>query len=259
MKYIIFFIGLLLLIPLVSSQPPQQTTTLIERGIDIIYPYPSYVKLGEDLEINFWTYNSTTGETLTNTTVNCTYYLIDAQGNNSLRLSSQSGASGRILYGKGAPLCLNCWTATIKGGNFTMPQIYSFQIKCQGVGVGGYDIGGFETTRTGYEVISSGGSSIYLSGFVMIILLSIFFFVIGINIKGILKIILIGTSFIFLLIGVLFTITTINAYIPVNEVVDGYATFWFVVKIIISIMIISLILYALVLSYFIWMDRRGLR
>ena len=142
------FVLSLFILNLISAVPPQSTVINLERGVDIIHPETLTIKEGTDLEFNFWTYNSTTGATLTNTSLNCTVYFIDSTGTNFFRLSNQPGASGLITYGKGAPLCVNCWTSKIGYGNFTQQQ-YSYQIKCQGSGVGGYDTGFFEVTPSG--------------------------------------------------------------------------------------------------------------
>jgi hypothetical protein len=99
------------------------------------------------MNVHFWTYNATSGQTFTNATgVSCTYYLIDNKGNNTLRLSSQAGAGGRILYGKGGTYCANFWWGTVKAGNLTT-GVYSYQIKCQGLSLGGYDTGYFEVNQ----------------------------------------------------------------------------------------------------------------
>lgn len=170
-ELIIVLLGILLL-PLVIAVPPQATSTLIERGIDIVYPGTPYIKVNTDLEIDFWTYNSTSGQTFTNSTINCTFYIMNNKGNNSLKLSSQVGSSGRILYGKGLPLCTNCWTSTIKAGNFTTPGLWTYQAKCQGNGIGGYHIGQFEVTQDG--TYDENNRKIYIV--IAILILSAFFF-----------------------------------------------------------------------------------
>jgi hypothetical protein len=144
----IFVLIFILNLNIVLSQPITQVR-FTDAGVIIIHPETFYSKINEDLEINFWTYNKTSGATFTNLTLNCTYYLIDNQGVNIFRASNQIGANTIIKYGKGAPLCVDCWTFIINGGNFTEETIYSYQIKCQGQGIGGYNEGFFEITDTG--------------------------------------------------------------------------------------------------------------
>jgi len=147
-KLFAFMFLFLFAIALVSSAPPTTTVTDYQRGVDIIHPETIFVDANEDLEFNFWTYNSTNGATLTNASLNCTLYLINSQGINYFRFSNQAGASGLITYGKGAPLCINCWTMTLPKENISV-GMYSYQIKCQGNDIGGYDTGQFEVTNNG--------------------------------------------------------------------------------------------------------------
>lgn len=146
----LIFIGCILVISFTSAAPPQSTAGLLERGIDIVHPETQVIKYGNDLEFNFWTYNSTTGETVTNSSLNCTLYIINDKGVNFYRFSNQPGANGLITYGKGAPLCVNCWTMILPSQNLTY-GVYSYQIKCQGNKVGGYYTGAFEITPTGFS------------------------------------------------------------------------------------------------------------
>lgn len=146
---------------------PVFETSVFDRGIDIIHPDTPNLKVGSDLNIRFWTYNATSGATITNATYNCTFYIIDNKGNNTLKLSSQPGAGGRILYGTGGIYCTNCWYGTIKAGNLTI-GVYSYQIKCQGQNLGGYKTGFFEVTPTGTELTTS--QSLLYGGFVFVFL-----------------------------------------------------------------------------------------
>jgi hypothetical protein len=136
---------------LTSAQPPGSTVIVQDRGVDVVHPETILIQDNEDLEINFWTYNSTNGKTLTNSSLNCTVYIINNSGVNFFRFSNQPDASGLITYGKGAPLCVNCWTMILPAENNKLGD-YSYQIKCQGNGVGGYSTGQYKVTYTGTEV-----------------------------------------------------------------------------------------------------------
>jgi len=144
----LFFVLLILSITFVLAQPPTTVITDYQRGVDIIHPETQGVKFGEDLEFNFWTYNFSDGATLTNTSLNCTFYIVDNKGVQYYKFSNQPGSNGLIKYGKGAPLCVNCWTLTMPKENLSL-GLYSYQIKCQGSGIGGYATGFFEVTPTG--------------------------------------------------------------------------------------------------------------
>jgi hypothetical protein len=179
---ILIMLFMLVLIPFVQSAPQ---TTIIERGVDIVYPQTIFVKQGQDLEINFWTYQSSDGQTLTNTSLNCTVYLMNSSGVNFFRFSNQPGASGLIKYAKGAPLCVNCWTMVLGAGNLSLGT-YSYQIKCQGkdlttptaLQVGGYDTGGFVVTPTGMEVTSE-ETNLIIIGLIVLFIFACFFFLLS--------------------------------------------------------------------------------
>jgi len=163
---------------LVSSQPPL-TTIILDRGVDIIHPETQIIENGVDLEFNFWTYNSSSGETLTNETLNCTLYIINDEGIQFFKFSNLAGSSGLITYGKGAPLCLNCWTSILPAENITIGA-YSYQIKCQseGLNIGGYTTGGFEVTYLG-ETLDTAKSISYSVIMIISILIFIGLFWIG--------------------------------------------------------------------------------
>jgi len=175
-KLLILMALMLFILPFVASVPPTSTAIMEERGIDIIHPETPYVNINEDLEINFWTYNSTSGQTITNTSANCTVYILNNKGVNYWRFSNQAGASGLIKYGKGAPLCTNCWTMTLPKGNLSL-GISSYQIKCQGLGVGGYLTGVFEATPNGSSIRDN--NTFLLGMIILLIGFAFFLYLIG--------------------------------------------------------------------------------
>lgn len=159
-KLALILVFALMFLPLIYSAPPTTTVTDYQRGVDIIHPETQLIKSEKDLEFNFWTYNNTNGATLTNTSLNCTLYILDNTGNQFYRFSNQAGANGLMTYGKGAPLCVNCWTMTLPKENISN-GLYSYQIKCQGTQIGGYTTGSFEVTTTGVD-LTEGRAILYI-------------------------------------------------------------------------------------------------
>jgi hypothetical protein len=147
-KILMFAFVLIFLITLTYAAPPTTTVTDYQRGVDIIHPETPIVQEGVDLEINFWTYNASNGATLTNTSLNCTTYIINDKGVQYFKFSNLPGSSGLMKYGKGSPLCVNCWTMTLPKANLSV-GVYSYQMKCHGSNIGGYNTGTFEVTSTG--------------------------------------------------------------------------------------------------------------
>lgn len=177
-KRFIFLFAFIFFLTFVMSAPPTTTITDYQRGVDIIHPETLNVKTNQDLEFNFWTYNTTNGATLTNTSLNCTLYLINSSGVNFFRFSNQAGASGLITYGKGYPLCTNCWTMVLPKENISEGS-YSYQIKCQGLNIGGYVTGFFDATEGGVDftearALLTNGLLLLLFSFLFLSLYSLF-------------------------------------------------------------------------------------
>lgn len=180
---IIISIFLIFFLPFVSSVPPT-STVILDRGVDIVHPETQLLQYGKDLEINFWTYNSSNGLTLTNSSLNCTVYIIDDEGINYFRFSNQAGANALITYGKGSPLCVNCWTMTLPKENLSI-GIYSYKIKCQGTNEGGYFTGFFEVTQNG-EDLTTAKAVLYsmLSLVIFLIFVISLYFSVSLNYKN---------------------------------------------------------------------------
>jgi hypothetical protein len=243
MKYIIFFIGLLLLIPFVSSQPP---VTQVSSGdsLEIAYPKYTYSKLNEDFKLHFHVFNVST--IITNTTATCNLHLYNPMGGHILKEEADFEGYDFEVY--------------INKSNFSMPGYFAYIIWCNTSKQTGFASGVFIANHDGFEPLTPGEGIIYGTGVLVILIVSLFFFILGSRTKGPLSIILIGTSFIFIIITSLFVMVSLNATTtPLSSITDGFSTYWFVMKILISMLITGLVVYVLIISYVLWMDRRGLR
>lgn len=166
----------LILIPMVSSAPPFLTTGITISGLQISYPNTYYIQQNNDLAVRFWVYNYSNGAILTNSTVNCTYNLLNNTGYNIVRQIS----STEIKFGRlGLQGCQNCFNTIIGGGNFTsVGSIYSYQIRCQATGnLGGYELGNYEITDNG-RIPPGDNNIIFMSIIFIIIIVSLLFFLI---------------------------------------------------------------------------------
>jgi hypothetical protein len=145
-------------ISLISSKVPSVITTN-DYGLRISYPNSGFLKQNTDLSVRFWAYNITNGKILTNTTINCTYNLLNVSGFNIWTINSP-----QIKFGiPSNPLaCQNCFNLDIKGGNFTYIGYYNYQIRCQGLTIGGYTSGDYIVTGTGLD-LTEGRSILYFS------------------------------------------------------------------------------------------------
>jgi hypothetical protein len=119
----------------------------------------------------------------------------------------------------------------------------------------------FYITTSGREAITEGESSTIVVSIIIMLVLSAFFFILGSkvdNMGG--KIVLVGTAAVLLLATLLFSLVIMNQTIGgFSTIIEGYATFWFVVKIITGIAITALTVFTLWFTYTIWMVKRGFR
>lgn len=154
----LFCLILLMSVGLISSKIPSVITTN-DYGLRISYPNSGFLKQNTDLSIRFWVYNITDGKLLTNTTINCTYNLLNVSGTNKWRI-----ASPQIKFGipSNPSACQNCFNLDIIKGNFSYVGYYTYQIRCQGQTIGGYTSGDYILTGTGLD-LTEGRAIIYLS------------------------------------------------------------------------------------------------
>jgi hypothetical protein len=141
-----------MLIPFISAVKPTPIAGLTSAGVQISYPSPYYLTVNNNLSIRFWVYNTTTGDTITNVSANCTYNLLDSSGRNILRVATPA-SSGIKFGGLGTSACANCFNLEINAANFTKTGYYSYQIRCDTGLTGGYLIGDYEAipTRNGAD------------------------------------------------------------------------------------------------------------
>lgn len=125
----------------------------------------------------------------------------------------------------------------------------------------GYNTLYFETTASGLSSPNESGGLIILGSLIVLIIISFFFIVIGYkqeNLYG--KIIFFGISGIFLIITILYTLVSMTQILGgFSVLIDGYSTFWFVIKIIVGIAILSLLVFALLITWNLWQFKRGFR
>ena len=145
---LLYFVLLILLIPIISAAPPARSIIASTGGIDISYPSSGFIKTNSDLYVRFWAYNKTAGELLTNTSINCTYNLLDSSGKNIIRMETYNQIKFGNLSGNG---CANCFNFLISAPNITANGYYPYQIRCYGSGLGGYLSDVYEATATGNE------------------------------------------------------------------------------------------------------------
>ena len=148
-SFLVLFLFLLVVIPLISAAP-KVPTNILSSGLEISYPNPYNIKFnsGETFGIRFWVYNTSDGSILTNTTTTCTYNLINSSGFNIVRLITPT----QIKFGNLTNGCANCFNFNLANSNFSYSGFYEFQIRCQAGEFGGYQIGTYLVNPTGDEL-----------------------------------------------------------------------------------------------------------
>lgn len=117
----------------------------------------------------------------------------------------------------------------------------------------------FEITPSGQSGITSGQSLTLFGGLGVIIIIGIFFFILFFKANNLgLKTIFISFAVMSAIIAVLFSLVIINQTLGGYEnIISGYTTFWFVVKILIGIALTTLVIFALYIAIMFWRYKRG--
>lgn len=119
----------------------------------------------------------------------------------------------------------------------------------------------FDITPSGREAITEGESGSLIISIVIMLIIMAFFFIMGFKVENLAgKIILFGTASILLLMVLLFSLVTMNQILGgFSTILEGYSTFWFVVKVIFGIALTGLTLFILWFAYQAFMIKRGFR
>lgn len=137
-KHFLSLIFLFLLVtPLVSSATIQFLTGYeISPSLQVTY------EQDKDILIDFFVYNKSNGNLVTNVTTKCSYYLADNQGT--------------VLTNLNVPyLSLGYWSINIDGSNFTRLGKYNYGIKCNDTIQGGAYTGEYKITPDGLDLSSA--------------------------------------------------------------------------------------------------------
>lgn len=119
----------------------------------------------------------------------------------------------------------------------------------------------FDITPSGREAITQGESSSLIIATVIMLIIASLFFIMGFKVDNLAgKIILIGTAVLLLLAIFLFSLVIMTQILGgFSTILEGYTTFWFIVKIIFGIALTALTLFILWFSYQAFMIKRGFR
>ena len=161
-NYLITFLLLLIVIPLISAQPPVTTIAQFPEGYLVAEANQDYVKINTDFTHHWFLYNASNGKVIDNVSVNCSMFMADITGNVLLETRAKFDPQG-------------FWYVDIDGNNFSSTGFYSYGINCQD-GFGGAVAGAFEATNNGKESPTGIVIVVYTILFIAIFFASIYYF-----------------------------------------------------------------------------------
>jgi len=135
MKKLIWIIILVMLCSIVFAQPPVQTNTNLEVGVDVLYPQFEAVKKDNGFNLFVQAFNRSDGIRLDNTSTDCYLYLYNPQGDHTIETKLEFDGEE--------------FNITLDSGNFSVIGTHAFKIYCNTTEHGGFANGVFEVTDDG--------------------------------------------------------------------------------------------------------------
>lgn len=239
-------IAVILLLPLAYAVPPFQQN-IPTNGLIVETAYPEYHKQSTSLYLHAHVYNASNGILIPTASTSC-YSHAYSHSQGSAHILSNITMSA---YGVG-------FNASIPASYFTDSGQYSVIIWCNTSSMGGFLKYTFEVTPSGDGLDEAQASSVYLP-MGIVALLTMFFFGLSFMFRGVAgKIVFIGLSAVMIIVAILYTLVIMEQVIPLQDtIIDGLATLWFVIKILIGVAMVFLLVFTLVLVYWSWKEKRG--
>lgn len=236
--------------PLVSAEPPFQQEAGELEGLTLRFPPVDSLKLGRNVTSNMHVYNSTNGLILSNTTVDCFLDLYNTTGGHLITNSKMEFDLDEVDFKK-----------EILGGNFSIIGRHSFIIWCNSSTAGGFVSGGFEVTPSGNPPPTSGQGFIYLGSIVAMILITLLFFFISLNMKSeSLKFGFIGLSLIGSIIIILYSAVSLQQLLAgFTRITSSFSTFLYLSLFILVILFLFVLLAVTIEALNNFKKRKGLK
>jgi hypothetical protein len=138
---------------------------------------------------------------------------------------------------------------------------YEFTVSCTDLGNSATRNLIFSITPDGAAPIEEGRGNLIAISIFVIVIFAIILLVLGLFQKNLfLKLFFVSFALMFMIAATLYTFVVLEQAAFSSSVIQGgFGTFWFVVKIMASVMITGFILFTLLLVYLSWKTKRGLR
>ncbi len=160
----LFLFAMIFLMSIVSAQPQTNINIDFDEGFVILQSPQEFIEQNELYTLNWFVYNQSSGIPMSNSTMNCTFYISDE--------------SGSVLYGNNATYNPNdlYWSINVSGGNFTETGSYAYGIRCDDGNVGGATVSHFQVTPTGESPTTAQSLMHGIVLFILVVLLFVTFF-----------------------------------------------------------------------------------
>lgn len=155
-KILIIFFFFFFFLSLISAVPPVTQTQQFTTGYEILSQPIDYLPLNSNYTFNFFVKNISNGAEITNTTINCTFFMADNSGELLFYSDVTYNAEGY-------------WDILITGGNFSTLGIYGQGIECLGGGLGGHKVTVWEVTPNGKGLTQS-ENNLFMGGLFLLII-----------------------------------------------------------------------------------------
>jgi hypothetical protein len=198
------------------------------------------------------TFERNTDIELIQTCNNCTYCNLT-----SIKFPNGSDILTNVVMTQSTTL----FSFDLSGGNTSFIGTYKY---CYDCGNAVERVAGcidFYVTPSGQESISSGQGIVLFGTLICMIIIGIFFLILGFKFgtPGA-KMVFLGIASLVFIISILFSMVIIDQNLGgFSNLVESYATFWMVMKVIIGIVMLGLVLYSGLVGIRLWQFKRGFR
>jgi len=250
-KIFILFLGVFVSILLFSSNIFADKVIIQQNnGFLISSPQQDYLEKGENHLFNFHLSRLDSGELVTDSETICIFTLYDDKGQILLFQNASYNNDGT-----------NNWNVNVSGNNFTRIGEYDYYVSCQDElnKLGGVRSEEFFVTPTGRFPLDTSDSLVTSFSVLIIFLVAGFFFILSSRVNNpMAKIAFLILASIFLIIAVFYGMVAVQQTLyGYDELVEGFSTFFMVLKILIGISITSLLIVSLLMAIRFWKIKRG--
>lgn len=146
-RAIIFFLMVLLVIPIVLSAPPLQVFIGDTKGLEIRSTLFPAIKVNNNFDFTFHVFNKSDGLLMTNETVTCYFCLFNNTGDHVARIDNKD-----IEFDDGVD-----FVVSVTASNFSETGDFHYIMQCNTTAVGGFISYFFKVTPTGTEIDETQG------------------------------------------------------------------------------------------------------